>query len=284
MKAGSGRQAVKTSRPQDLKTSEHKDQESGGGRAARGGALRSRWGGAALAESEQSIETKCGESARRSPAIAKPELNVLSVFAATARTVCGPAPGAAIDHELGASRDSAIALHDTWGVAKLRIVARTKIALIEAILSFYDESLLFEMGAHPIAQFPLQFHAIFGNRPATPACFLQLAAEGFQERLVVRQAKDHGDGLAAAAFLFHAQLGDDAIGNRLFTGCERLAALAIGQRPATLRTGTAAVSGVNEPGAQLGMKVNRARPLAVPLHGQSDEELGLGRASARTST
>ena len=182
----------------------------------------------------------------------------------TARTIWEAAPGAAIDHELGASRDSAIALHDTWGVAKLRIVARTKIALIAAILPLYDEALLFEMGAHPIAQFPLQFHAIFGNRPAATARFLQVAAEGLEERLVVRQAKDHRDGLAAAALLFHAQLGDDAVGNGLFAGCERLTALAVGERPATLRTGTAAVSGVNEPGAQLGMKVNRARPLAVP--------------------
>ena len=51
-----------------------------------------------------------------------------------ARTICELGPGAAIDHELGASRDSAIALHDTCGAAKLRIVARTKIALIAAIL------------------------------------------------------------------------------------------------------------------------------------------------------
>jgi len=191
--------------------------------------------------------------------------------------------GALSEIEGDASRESAAAVHDTCGVAKLRMVARTKIALIGSILPLYQEPLLFEIGTHPIAQFSLQFNAILGNCPAAAAGFFQLATEGLEEWLVVGQPVDHGNRLAAAALFLHPQLGDDAIGNGFLPGRQRLAALAVADRPATLRADTAAVSGVNEPGTQLGMKVNRARPLAVPDHGQSDWLLR-GRASARTST
>lgn len=85
--------------------------------------------------------------------IAPPKLTVLSVLT-TGRTIC-EAAGVASDIELVVADENSIALQDTWGVAKLRIVARTKIALIGPILPLYDKPPLFEVGAHPIAQFPL---------------------------------------------------------------------------------------------------------------------------------
>ena len=95
--------------------------------------------------------------------MARPAPKVLSTFA-TAREMCD-APDAGDDRTIAPELESdcSMAPHDTCGAAKLRMAARTNIALIETILPLYDEPLLFEVRPHAIAQFALQFHAIPGN-------------------------------------------------------------------------------------------------------------------------
>src|SRR5687768_7743056 len=97
------------------------------------------------------------------------------------------------------------------------------------------------MRADAVAQLALQLHAILRDRAATAAGALQLSAKRLEELFVFGEAEDHRDGLAAAALLLHAQLGDRAIGNRFFTGGEILTALAIIERPAALGAGAAAI-------------------------------------------
>ena len=87
------------------------------------------------------------------------------------------------------------------------------------------------MIADAIAKVPLQLDRVVGDGAAGAARALQLGAEVLQERGVVRQVVDDGDGLAAATFLLHPQFGDDAV-RHCFVGRALAAALAVFLGPA----------------------------------------------------
>src|SRR5438045_592340 len=83
---------------------------------------------------------------------------------------------------------------------------------------------LFEHRAHAVTEIALQLHGAVKHCAARTAGAFELLRQLFQERRVPRQAVDHGDGLAAAALLFHPQSGNDLEGDRLI---ELPAALAV---------------------------------------------------------
>src|SRR6185503_5251996 len=88
--------------------------------------------------------------------------------------------------------------------------------------------------AHAIAQVAVQLDPAIDDGAAGAAAALQLLRQLFQERVVARQAVDHGHDLPAASLLLHAQLRDDTRGECL-VGLPA-AALAVGLRPAAPRT------------------------------------------------
>ena len=87
--------------------------------------------------------------------------------------------------------------------------------------------LFFEGGTDAIAKVALQLDPIVRDGSAAPTSLFQIATESFQELRIVWQPVDDRNRLAASALLFHPQLRDRPIRNRLPAFFERLAALAI---------------------------------------------------------
>ena len=80
------------------------------------------------------------------------------------------------------------------------------------------------------------------HRAAGPAAAFEVLAQRFQKRGVARKTVDNRNGFPAAAFLFHAQLRDDARWNRLVS---LPAALTIVFRPAAARADSAGLGGID---------------------------------------
>jgi hypothetical protein len=72
--------------------------------------------------------------------------------------------------------------------------------------------------ANLLAHVALQRHAVVCHRATNAARALEIPVQIGEERRIVRQPEDDGDGLAATAFLLHAKLRGWASGNRLARG------------------------------------------------------------------
>ena len=118
----------------------------------------------------------------------------------------------------------------------------------KSALSLHSMTLPGEVSSHPVAQVPLEFHAAVPDGTAAPAGTLQFLEELFEKSLVLRQAIDDGDGLAAAAGFFDAEFGDETRRDRS-RGLVAARAFAVVDRPATGRAQPSARCRVDEPGA-----------------------------------
>src|SRR5207244_1811383 len=100
----------------------------------------------------------------------------------------------------------------------------------------------------------------------------------------VRQTVDDGDRLAAAAFLLHPQLRDDALRNR--RGRRGLTALAVALRPAAAWTDAADARGIHEPAAIGHDGQCSAATLvgASPVHSHRSAPIGSIRVARRAGT
>ena len=114
------------------------------------------------------------------------------------------------------------------------------------ILPFDQPTLLAQVLADAITQVALQLDRISGNCAAGATATLQLLGELRQESLVIGQIVDDRDCFPATPLLFHAQLGDDAVRDRL-VDAPLAAAFAVFYRPPTAWTDLADACRIHNP-------------------------------------